>query len=448
MRKYFIASAAILMALVSCTKENGSVQNEVKLVDMSFTAHAAAEFKTLLDEDDMSVSFKAGESIAVIADGQVCKFTTEEGGKSAVFTGSAPEASVYYAVSPYSVAENATVTDGKIAGVVLAQGSAWCPTGTYADSKSIAVASSSDEKTFEFKNICALLKITVPEEVTNLKEMTFFARNGEAFAGTLTVNPEDASFAVTDKKTQTGASYTDNAAFAPGTYYIPILPCTCAKGFDVKCTYMDNHVTRGFNGNSITIARNKVINLGTVKDSKVFCYENFEAGTLPSSWGGNTNALSVVENPVKTSANNSNYVLMDDMHTTSGSTSGYMQLNSFDAKLYPTAVRSQYKIAQIKVYLGANKYYPRLLWNKGGDAKLPNRINGVTVSDQASWDAAVETDDWNVLEWDASQFGKSNLGDLSSVQFRMYVNWNNGGLTYDEATSNHIVYIDDFSFSL
>lgn len=477
MKKILFSIAAVAAMLCSCTKENIAPSNEkasarTDLVQMSFTA--SSEFtKTELTEG-LTVAFKADEKIAVFADGDSTpyEFTTAAGGTSATFTGSAPAASKYYAIFPY--ASGLTCESGVIKGVNIPKSSFGTGTGTYNSSKAVAVAVS-DGDVLAFKQVCALLKLTVPASV-DVKEVNFFNRDEAASntAGALTGTFDVAigtdgtpTVTVTSPLFQTGfVGPSGSGVAAPaGDYYIPVLPATLTdkKGIDIKITFMDSFVGRGFNGNSISFKSGKVYDLGTIAKTDSFVENGFESEGALSGWAGNKNgsdnAFSVVENPFKTAANPSNHVLKDDMSTSTTSTSGYVEFASTGAAGYhrfPSSVRGFYNKIRVKMYLGTNAYYPRIK-RASITPPWPVSINGVALNgaDNAAnkviWDANVKTDDWNILEWNASQMdsGWSNFANLGTYQFRPFTTWDGQNVSgFDATTNNRCVYIDDITFVL
>lgn len=460
MKKIIFTFAVAIALLASCGKEAAQPEgvktagNNGQLVELSFTASSEAMTKTAFS-DGRNVAFKPGEEISIFANGTNYKFTTEEGGTSAVFTGTAVVADKYYALFPYS--STATIDGGVIKGVSLNKSSAGTATGTYNSQKAIAVAVS-DNTTLNFKQVCALLKFTVPAEVTDLKEFVVFNRASAitgSLSGTFNVTPNDGAAPTVEVTAaegdphQCGAS-ADGDAFAAGDYYIPVLPASITQGIDIKLTFT-GLTGRAFNSKAVNLESGKVYSLGTVARTDRFVYNSFENNDFQNEYTGNSiggkSVLSIVANPYKTAANSSEYVMVNDMSTDTWANSGYYQTD-IKASKFPQAVRDKFKKISVEMYWGADKIYPRLLFNKGGTAKLPARLNGTTITDQASWDAAVKTSDWNVLEWDASQFdGKSNFSTLSSFQVRCWVNWSNGTTSRDDENyMHHIAWIDNVTF--
>ncbi|MBR1869004.1 MAG: hypothetical protein IJ799_02945 [Bacteroidales bacterium] len=465
MKKLAFCFAALAMVAAACTKESTQPENTGKkeLVEMSFTISGEAEtddaeVRAYLNSD-RSVSFKTGDAISIFANGTNYKFTADSDGKTVKFTGTAEVATTYYALYPYI--STATIDAGVIKNVSIATSSAGTGTGNFNSQKDIAVGVS-NSTTIRLKQVCALLKITVPADVTDLKEVVVFCNNqsgtSDAITGTFDVTPSaegTPTVSVTTAKYQIGVSSPTGGSnpIPAGDYYMPVIPASLTKGLNVKLSFIDGFTGRGFNGSVITLAPGQVYNLGTVKKTDRFVHNSFESGVLEAEVTGNTNAVSVIENPYQTAANPSNYVLCDNMQTTNSGTSGMIDIamNTDAAKVkFPYGPRDKFDKIEIKVWLGTNQYYPRICWNKDdGQTRRPYSINGVEVDSQATWDATVKTNDWNVLQWRASQWsGKTHFQSLDAFRLRLFVNYDNGTMPIAEGTSNHLVYIDDVVFIL
>lgn len=158
-------------------------------------------------------------------------------------------------------------------------------------------------------------------------------------------------------------------------------------------------------------------------------FEHFEDyDKLPAWWtlGQNTPGIELADNPKPEGINTSAKVLSDKV-SGSGSTSGY-----FDLKLKEIPVDkidvTKYSGVRFKIYLGKNKYYPRVQYNN-------NRHQPVTKPQFK--------DEWEVLEY---KFGEK-LDPTKTITFRLLLQENGNNITgSDPATNNRTVYIDDIEF--
>ena len=464
MKKLIILSFAFIAILSSCTKELFDGSKDYADGDMVIVTLKATVTKTSLN-GDRSVSFTAGEKIAVFVNGTKYMFTTDAGGASAVFTGEVAAADVaaaagtYYAISASETClDNVTIDGGVFKNVALPKSSDAVNTGKYSATKAVAVAVSSGSS-LVFKQVCALFKFTVPADVTDLKEVVIFNRetdnNSRSLSGTCSITPSAGSAPVVEVTTtegnphQTGASYPGSAVFPAGTYYIPVLPATLSR-IDIKNTFSGSVVKRVLLNVNTTLESGHVYDLGTIRKENKFMCNTFENNTLNGEYTGNTGAVKIVSNPLPSSSvNGSNYVLADDMSTSSNSTSGYWQSATIFSTKFTSSCRSDFTTVRMKMYWGSDKYYPRFLFNKGGTAMLPKRVNGDTIDpdDVSTFDGAYNTSDWNILEWDCDQFSsKTNFSDLSSFQVKMFLNWGGSNTTRDGENYHHLAYIDEIEF--
>jgi hypothetical protein len=468
--KKFFALLAIAAVAFSCSEELSvevTSENEgINLVPVTFTATADMTKAVL---DGLDVSFSAGDKIAIFKNGNKYQFTTAAGGANATFEGSIDAADIeaagdYYALFPYSDA--AGIDGGTITGVTLAKYST-ATRGSFAPQQAIFVAKSSTTA-LTFKSAVALLKITVPDGITDLKEIAIFNRQNTsapftgAITGVFNVTPGEGypSVEVTGKHgdPHTAGLNPSGSVFSSGDYYIPVLPSTLTKGFDMKLVFndpSDSFTGRLAIGSELTFAAGKVYNLGAIRRQRFFVMDGFENETpdvKSSKWTGND--VYVRTNPYSAPEygdNSSSKVLEMDMHTRGGSsaTSGYLQ---YTIPISSTSFMGFFKSVSIKVYYGdtygKDDYYPRLKWNKDGTATLPAEVNGSEIADKDSFDAAIQKNKWNTFTWNASQWaGKSNLSTLTSVEIRFFVDWSNGSLTTGAGYSLYCC-IDDLTFNL
>lgn len=464
MKKLIICSFAFIAILSSCTKEMVEDNKDNKSGNMVTVTLNATVTKTTLN-DDRSVSFTAGEKIAVFANGNKYMFTTEAGGTSAVFTGEVDAADVaaaagtYYAISgSTTLLDGVTIDGGIFKNVVIPKSSDSVNIGKYSSTKVVAVAVSSGTS-LVFKQVCALLKFTVPADVTDLKEVVIFNRQTDnltrCLSGTCSITPNAGSAptvevtAAEGNPHQSGASYPGGDVFQAGTYYIPVLPANISR-IDLKNTFSGGVNKRVLLNINTTLVSGQVYDLGTIRKANKFMCNTFENNNLNGEYTGNAGAVKIVANPLPSSTvNSSSYVLADDMSTSSNPTSGYWQTASLFGTKFTESCRSAFTTVKMKMYWGADKYYPRFMFNKGGTAMLPARVNGDTIDsgDVSSFDSAIKTDDWNILEWDCTQFeSKTSFSGLSSFQVKMFLDWGGSNTTRDGVNYHHLAYIDEIEF--
>ena len=115
MKKTFILSGilvCIAMLQTSCVRETPELDGESSLVEISLRAGSGSASKSGFDGTD--VVWRSGDMISVFDSAlKNRKFSTEDSGKSADFTGRALESETYYALYPY-LSSNEMTSPGKI----------------------------------------------------------------------------------------------------------------------------------------------------------------------------------------------------------------------------------------------------------------------------------------------------------------------------------------------
>ena len=223
------------------------------------------------------------------------------------------------------------------------------------------------------------------------------------------------------------------------------------RTFDEAGTFTVSY--RGVNGKGEEKTSSWTVEVS--EDAVGYMFENFETlSSLSADYikEANAGSLSLVNNPYPTASNSSGKVLKVDMSKTTTPTSAF-----FDVYLepkFPGAERVKYKAIQVKVYLGKNEYYPRMLIPKSGNPnKMPCKINGQAFANNnasaSEWKRLIKTDDWNVFVYDLEGcgYGFADCSEFNQIQFRPLVNMTAGGMSgFDAETNNRTVYYDDIEF--
>lgn len=228
-------------------------------------------------------------------------------------------------------------------------------------------------------------------------------------------------------------------------------------------------VYAGINGDDSRVERNWTINVTDIP-IVIITYDDFETGGVPSEYTGNTNALSVVDNPHKTAVNGSDRVLYNNLSGSTGSTSGYVRIAPTAGK-FPAKIRNKYNRIRVKMWVGTSNYFPYLQTQLTSAKRLPNLVNGqalVTstgkvvatgyitaysaserefISEQ--YRSLVKTDDWNIFEYDPSTWtglGYTDLSTITTFEFRPLSNVDGSNIAAGAASAPdnlRYVYIDD-----
>ena len=158
--------------------------------------------------------------------------------------------------------------------------------------------------------------------------------------------------------------------------------------------------------------------------------DDFE-GDLKPWWKTKENdpGISVEDNPDKSGINTSDKVLIDKVNG-SGSTSGYFTLQTSKIAAESGIDVSRFTGIRFKVYLGNNKYYPRV---HIGNTKYP------------PVDAPKFTGGWEMLEY---RFD-FHFDPYKDIVFRLLLKEDGNNIDgSDPDTNNRTVYIDDIEFLL
>ncbi len=221
MKKNMIIAAALLASAVACTKEIEEPSALDGKVQMSF-AVSTEQTKTVL-EGTNSTLWTGVEKLSIFDGESNNLFAAELAAPSptAQFTGKAKEAQTYYALYPYNSA-------AKLSGTTVSTelpAAQTAVSGTF-DPSAALLFGVSDGTSVTLKNVTAMLKLTVPANVTSIE----VEGNGAALAGNVNLNVESAelSGATASKVTLSG-----KGALEAGTYYIAVAPAT-VSGLSVK----------------------------------------------------------------------------------------------------------------------------------------------------------------------------------------------------------------------
>ena len=268
--RYFAFAASILA--VACAKEN----NEPVLAEaqeMTFSASAEDGYtKTGLEEieNGAKVLWLDTDKISVFDGANAnCEFATTEGGETAEFSGKAvavDEGSSWYAVYPYNAANS-------ISGTTI---STTLPAVQKVASNAIAdgvnvTAAKSATNSFQFKNLCGLIRIAVPAEFSALKSVTI--NSDKAIAGAFTVDCSGEAPVFGAAGAEAVKSVTlqkaDDSAMTAGNWYVAAFPGT----HNISIVLTDNSGKKVILGGNVNVSvkASKIAGVGEV-DTDVFTH--------------------------------------------------------------------------------------------------------------------------------------------------------------------------------
>lgn len=317
MKKIFYMAVAAIAVLGSCEKENNPVQGGDKEV-VKFTAsienNDTNDTKATLNV--MTPNWEVGDVISI--DGH--EYTADASGPSSTFTGTGATEATHHAYFPASLYNGGTPTLPAVINETWADGRFNMP--MYAES------TTSD---LEFKNLCGVLKITVPStQAASVKSITVSSKNC-ATSGAFTVSGNAAvlsnSSAVANTTT---VIYTDAVATtAGGTVFYVAIPAQTYQELEIEVYGSGvSKVMTTKAGTDITVARNKIYpinfadNTGLTHPYVVMAGKKWattNVSTLKFAWGEvYGNRETIVEHYSDavtmdwTGVRNSNYLAMAD----------------------------------------------------------------------------------------------------------------------------------------
>lgn len=268
---------AVLTAMVSACSEDELADNTQPSgkVPMEFYANTDASTRTELTTGN-AVYWEANDTISLFdPTGANNQFSTTQSGPSVTFTGEAiPAEGTYYALYPYDT--NAQIKGTTITTTLPAEQMARA--GSFAQGLNPSVATADATNNLCFKNVCALVKFTLGGSITTtITKATLCGNNGEALAGTLTIDAT-ASTPIAMADTSFGQTVIElNGPLTPGTtYYFVTAPATLSNGLTLS--FYDNKGgvwKKPGNATAILEAR-RILNLGIMQPKNFIPANGYE----------------------------------------------------------------------------------------------------------------------------------------------------------------------------
>ena len=282
MKKIFIFVLAAI-TLLSCAKkeelEDGAVERVPEGCELrTFTVSWDEDTRTALS--GTSVVWETGDAIAVfdnLSSTTIRRFTVVSGGgTTAVISGYVTEgATTFAAVYPYSAVEK---RNGSNIDVVLPALQRAVPGG--ADSASLLAVASGTSAGLTFKNVCALMKVTLSR--SDVKNVTLTGMGNESLAGHATISPGAAISSVKGPSLGVVLKPAFGNTLAAGTYVIPVLPTTFSNGFYLN-VYTASKQLKSVYASSLTLGRNGAKDCGTIDSGNVYDYYYGDNGGTKTS---------------------------------------------------------------------------------------------------------------------------------------------------------------------
>ena len=229
MKKYFIFLAAALTA-VACSQNELQDPNENSLEIPQNGFYAGIESKVTLEED-YSLSWEEGDQVAIWNGTEMlAPYVAQTSGKTTVLLGEEVDQTIaHYAFYPY---ESVVEFEGNTVTAVI-PGQQTPKVGTFPFNPSVAYAPAG-EQTLQFYNICGLVGFEITEAEQGVTNVVIFGNNGEDLTGTVKVSYDEVSApAATVVKGVKSVTLQAEGTFAPGTYYVAILPQLYKEGITI-----------------------------------------------------------------------------------------------------------------------------------------------------------------------------------------------------------------------
>lgn len=264
--KLLLGAACVALAgglMTACTQDETEGLATGKLVPMTFTA-GTAQTRTELGDDGMAVNWTDDDAIAVW-DGTAkqqfaIKSIDADDASCATFSGEAQTAESYIAFYPYA---NVTgISNEAITFTLPAEQTATA--GTFANSLAPSWAQTTDGSSqLQFRNLCALVKFTVGEDMAGEGTFTLKGAKSESLAGSLTyaIGGDGEASVGSNASTEVKLSGTFEAG---ETYYFVVAPATLEAGLSLFYKGSEGATYRRAGASSVTFGAGTVTNLGTL----------------------------------------------------------------------------------------------------------------------------------------------------------------------------------------
>ena len=237
MKKIIAFGFSTMLLLSACSNDMKDVMDNAPVPQsglqyMEFTASTGTVTRTQLTSDN-KVVWQAGDAISIFDGTGNRKFTTKEGGASAIFGGNAASATDYYALYPYQ--EGATLSGNVIKGVTLPS-EQMAKAGSFDAEYNLSVAKASSDLQLAFKNVGSLVKFAVSnDQASKVRKVKLTSHDNTAvLTGTVDITLGSLPEATpTSGQLPSATLIADNGLEADQYYYFAVLPSALSTGFSL-----------------------------------------------------------------------------------------------------------------------------------------------------------------------------------------------------------------------
>lgn len=264
--KFITVSGAALLALLSvgCTKVVNEEISHSGGIPKLFRAGSDPVTRTRLTEDN-AVLWESGDAVSLFDRSGYCnRFTTEDSGESAAFSGTVSvDGGPYYALYPYY--EKAEIDGSVISTVLPAVQTARA--GGFASGLNPAVARADENEMLYFRNACPIVKFTLGGSAATVVRAVLQGNLGESLAGAIAVDASSsdpsASLAASG---ETKVELELEGEFEPGsTYCFVVAPGTLSGGLSVTLYDESGKAWSRRGASAVTLVAGRALNLGVLE---------------------------------------------------------------------------------------------------------------------------------------------------------------------------------------
>lgn len=373
MKRIHILIGLAALVAVSCVREVEPIQPEPapEKAPVTFQAVLGAASKTIIGEHN-AVSWAKGDKLTVFdAAGTSEEFTVPEDCEKFSFTsdgtlGDGP----YYAVSGYGATVPVFDT---VSGKITVTAADNATEGSFGEAD--LIASSTEDGSFTFHHVFALLKMSVSDK--NVNALTFQAK-GVAPGSTQIGFQEDGTLDITYGNG--GDAVTVENISEAGTFYVPVNPGTYSDGFTIFLTYTDKKMK--IQGGAFIARLGRMVNFGAldsgtpastvwslvtdastlaVGDEIVIVASDYDYALGATQNSNNRKAVSIAKSDDKSTVTPNDEVQI--LTLTKGSTNGTFGLYTGSGYLY--AASSSNNLLKTQTTLNANGSWSITVTTKG-----------------------------------------------------------------------------------
>lgn len=244
-----------VFCVMSCSREQTIQQTEKHTVRLSLGASAEQGAKANLISYPQ-FQWEYSDLITLFGNSSSAVFSVKAGsiqGGSAVFEGEInTSGETLYAVYPGSAAVSAS--GSKI--VAEMPSKQYIPEGNNVDPDALLCVARQDGQNLPFKNVFGIVRVTISSP--DVCGVVVEGKNGEPLAGTveLSVSPTPSATKIIESSTCVEIRPEGFGTFAPGTYYIPVLPSELSQGVSVGVRFAQSAEKTIGTSVSVSIPRN------------------------------------------------------------------------------------------------------------------------------------------------------------------------------------------------